>query len=226
MLKLYFMRHGETIYNIREIVHGWNDSPLSELGIFQARCTGYGLRDTRFVKAYSGDTSRQIDTAMNFMKENKNPAEIICDYHFREMNYGKYQEGSYADMLGPLFKKFNEEYHGYEGLYRHYNDFEIVEELFHRDETGEFEGLERVWKRVSEGLDAVCRENDEGNILISTSSFTIATVVHKLFPDFIQPKLVENASITEISYDGGFHLLDYNNTDYRKSGETYFASKR
>ncbi|MBQ6478270.1 MAG: histidine phosphatase family protein [Erysipelotrichaceae bacterium] len=220
-----FLRHGETTYNIQEIVQGWNDSPLSKLGVLQAKCTGYGLRNISFVKAYSGDASRQIDSAVNFMNENLNPAEIICDYHFREMCYGKYEEGSYEAMLGPLFEAFQEKYHGYDGLYRYYDDFEIVEQLLKRDETGRFEGLERVWKRVSQGIDAILKEHDEGNILISTSSFTIATVIHKLFPDFKQPRLVENASISIISYNGSYRLLDYNNIEYRKKGEKHFADK-
>lgn len=225
MIRLYFIRHGETQYNIQEKVQGWNDSPLTETGIYQARCTGYGLRNTEFTKVYSGDSLRQINTAVTLMKENNHPAEIIADKRFREMCYGKYEDGSYIEMLGPLFDIFHEPYGGYEGLYRHFNDLQIAEELFIRDETNAFEGLERVWKRVSEALDMICSTYEEGSILISTSSFVICTVIHKLFPEFIQPRLVDNASVTIVSYDGFYHLLDYNNTSCRKEGERHFPIK-
>ncbi len=140
------MRHGETEYNLQEKVQGWNDSPLTDLGIYQAKCTGYGLRETRFLIAYSGDALRQINTAKTCLRENRHPVEIIPDPHFREMNYGKYEDGSYIDMLGPLFDEVNEPYSGYAGLYRHYGDFQIADVLFKRDETGVFEGEKRVWK--------------------------------------------------------------------------------
>ncbi len=64
---------------------------------------------------------------------------------------------------------------------------------------------------------------NDGNILISTSSFTIAAALHNLFPDFVQPRLVDNASISVVSYDGSYHLLDYNNIQYRKEGEEHFS---
>ena len=66
----------------------------------------------------------------------------------------------------------------------------------------------------------ITSENKNGNILISTSSMAIATTVHKLFPEQKQDGLVGNASITVISYDGEYHLEDYNNTEYRSIGES------
>ena len=219
MLKLYLLRHGRTKFNEEEIVQGWNDSPLTKEGIYQARCTGYGLKDTRFDKAYSGDVLRQIDTAKAFLSQNEYKTEIIPDHHFREMNYGKFQGGSYFDMLNPLYVELSETYDGYEGLYRFYTDIEIADKIAAMDETKQTEGIDRTWSRFSEGLDMVTKENKKGNILISTSSMAIATTVHKLFPKVKQDGLVGNASITVIAYDGTFHLEDYNNIEYRKIGE-------
>ena len=34
---LYIVRHGKTISNLEAKVHGWTDSPLSELGVSQAK---------------------------------------------------------------------------------------------------------------------------------------------------------------------------------------------
>lgn len=222
MVNIYLLRHGETLFNLKEKVQGWNDSPLTEKGIYQARCAGYGMRDTVFSKVYAGDVLRQIDTAKIFISENRNPLEIIPDPHFREMCYGKYEGGTYREMLGPLFELNGAEYGGYEGLYHFYNDIEIARLLEERDETGVFEGVERVWKRFSEGIEMICN-SDEGNVMVSTSSFAIAAVIYKLFPAFKQPSLVANAAITVITYDEGFKLSDYNNTSYREAGEKHFG---
>ena len=222
MVNIYLLRHGETVYNLEGKVQGWNDSPLTEKGKYQARCTGYGLRETLFYKAYSGDAERQIDTGKILMSQNYNPVEIIPDPSFREMCYGKYEDGSYEEMLGPLFELNNAPFSGYEGLYHFYNDIQIGRLLQENDETGTFEGIERVAKRFLKGIDKIC-EKDQGNVLISTSSFAITTVLYKLFPDFVQPRLVENASITVITYDGDYRLTDYNNTAYRKAGEEHFT---
>ena len=35
-MKLYLMRHGETLFNTQKRVQGWCDSPLTENGIWQA----------------------------------------------------------------------------------------------------------------------------------------------------------------------------------------------
>lgn len=225
MIKLYLLRHGETVYNVQEIVQGWNDSPLTPLGIYQAKCTGYGMRNTVFTKAFSGDSARQINTAEVFMKENNCSVEILADQRLREMCFGKYEYGTYVEMLEPIYRKFNSVYEGHDGLYKYLDEIGIDSELYHYDETGKYEGIERLWGRLSNILNEICENYDDGNILISTSSFAINTILLKLFPDHKLNGLVSNASITEILYDGSFHLLDLDNIEYRKNGEQHYSFK-
>ena len=220
MLNIYFLRHGTTLFNSQDIVQGWNDSPLTDLGIYQAKCAGYGAKDIKFDKCYSGDCSRQIETAKLFLSLNNHRTEIVTDMLFREMNYGKYQGGPYINMLSPLFEMHGTSYGGYTKLYKYMNDIEIADEVARRDETGATEGTKKVWDRFKQGIEKIIKENDEGNILVSTSSLAIATVIHNLFPDFVQNGLVDNCSLTQISYENGkYNLVDYNNINYRKLGE-------
>ena len=220
MLKLYFLRHGTTKFNEDEIVQGWNDSPLSKLGEYQAKCAGYGARDILFTKAYCGDAPRQINTAKLFLSENRHETPILEDIHFREKNYGKYEDGSYYDMLNPLFKMHNQEYGSYDDLYKYMDAIEIANEVSKRDETGRSENINEVWKRLSEGIDRIVAENINGNVLISTSSISIAAMMRNLFPDKPKRTLVDNCSLTIISYENGKYTLDdYNNIDYRLIGE-------
>lgn len=37
---LYLMRHGQTLFNLEHKIQGWCDSPLTELGINQAKIAG------------------------------------------------------------------------------------------------------------------------------------------------------------------------------------------
>ncbi|MBQ1910463.1 MAG: histidine phosphatase family protein, partial [Erysipelotrichaceae bacterium] len=107
-MRFFLLRHGQTLFNLQEKVQGHNDSPLTKLGQYQAKCAGYGARNISFDYAYSGDTKRQLDTAKIFLSENHHPVEVISDPHFREMGYGKYEGGSYYDMLNPLYEALHE----------------------------------------------------------------------------------------------------------------------
>ena len=41
---LYLVRHGQTIFNLKRIIQGWSDSPLTQLGCAQAARAGMFLR--------------------------------------------------------------------------------------------------------------------------------------------------------------------------------------
>lgn len=222
MLKLYFLRHGQTELNEKELVQGWNDSELTDLGLFQAKCTGFGLKDIQFHKVYSGDSGRQIATAEAFLSQNiNNIPQIIKDSHFREKSYGKFEYYTYLDMVRPLLLRHNEALI-YDNLFKHYDDLQIAYEVSVLDDSGKSETPDMVWDRFSKGLDMIVSENSGGNILISTSSVAIAVVIDHLFPEFKDNGIVDNASITVISYqDGKYYLDDFNNTSYRKIGEQH-----
>ena len=65
MSKLYLMRHGQTLFNVLRRKQGWCDSPLTELGIEQAREAAAWFRDQgiHFDHVYSSTSERSCDTA-------------------------------------------------------------------------------------------------------------------------------------------------------------------
>jgi phosphoserine phosphatase len=84
-----FVRHGQTVWNAQGRWQGWLDSPLSALGIRQAKAAAEELRDTHIDAAYCSDAGRARRTA-----------EIICEPHalipvpveaLRERFYGGYE---------------------------------------------------------------------------------------------------------------------------------------
>lgn len=46
MTTIYLMRHGQTLFNVQKRIQGWSDSPLTEVGIEQAKQAGNYLRKT------------------------------------------------------------------------------------------------------------------------------------------------------------------------------------
>lgn len=218
-LDIYLVRHGQTVFNVQEKVQGHNDSPLTAEGIYQGRCTGAGLRDIPFVMAYSGDLGRQYDTARAVLSENRWPDVEIRQYpFFREMCYGRYQEGSYYDMLNQIFESIGVPYGGYEELSKYLTARQIA--LFLQDTDEAMETCDQVARRMIEGLDTIVRENPEGgNVLVATSSMAIDDVIEALFPGFIHDQLVQNGSVTVIRHDGdGYHLISYNDVSWRDEG--------
>ena len=64
MSKLYLMRHGQTVFNVRHLIQGWCDSPLTELGIAQAEAARDLIeeRGIRFDHACCSTAERACDT--------------------------------------------------------------------------------------------------------------------------------------------------------------------
>ncbi len=58
----YFARHGETLFNMRSLVQGWCDAPLTSAGIYDAYKLGQGLANVPFVGACVSDAGRAQDT--------------------------------------------------------------------------------------------------------------------------------------------------------------------
>ena len=62
-ISFYYVRHGETRFNVLDRVQGVCDSPLTERGISQAQATAERLRDVPLTRAFSSSSERASDTA-------------------------------------------------------------------------------------------------------------------------------------------------------------------
>lgn len=103
---LYMMRHGQTLFNELNRIQGWCDSPLTELGIRQAKGARKYFVDNGIIfdHAYSSTAERACDTL-----------EIVTGYSMpykrikglKEMNFGKFEGQS--ETLNPprdIFEDF------------------------------------------------------------------------------------------------------------------------
>lgn len=99
---LYIVRHGETEWNVKNIIQGQSNSNLTEKGIEQAKKTGGELKDVNFDAIFSSDSTRAHNTA-EIIKLDR---ELIIEtsHLLRERNFGKF-EGKHGDEFMEAFRE-------------------------------------------------------------------------------------------------------------------------
>lgn len=82
---LYLVRHGQTLFNVQKRIQGWCDSPLTDLGIQQAKAVGQYFQDNHIVidHAYCSTSERACDTLENIVD-----IPYTRLKNLKEMNYG------------------------------------------------------------------------------------------------------------------------------------------
>jgi broad specificity phosphatase PhoE len=100
MKTIYFVRHGESESNAKDISSGsGNDIPLTAKGRQQAKQAGIELKDKRIQLIVSSPMTRTVDTATIIAKElGYDPQKIVRNPLFKERDLGIY-EGQHRDRL-------------------------------------------------------------------------------------------------------------------------------
>ena len=89
MTHFYIIRHGETVFNRKGRIQGWCDSPLTDLGISQAKQLGKELKSIPFDVCFCSTSERAIDTA-NYILEGRN-VKIIPTKKLKEQSFGDFE---------------------------------------------------------------------------------------------------------------------------------------
>lgn len=95
-MDIYFLRHGETVWNTRGRIQGQKDTRLSEKGIQQAKMTAVGMKDIPFDVIYASPLKRAYLTAQIVRGERDIP--IILDDRLKEIGFGA-DDGRYKDRI-------------------------------------------------------------------------------------------------------------------------------
>lgn len=195
-MKLYFIRHGETDWNIQKRLQGQEDIPMNAAGREQAaQCAEYlsmywkaeGFSEPLIVSSSlsrARDTAIKIAEGLNIPKE-----EIIQDRRLMERDYGLQSGMTY------------EERSKYEKV--HPTDSEIES----REHTAQ-----RVWEAAEHYME-LCREHNQGHLILVTHGGCIRSMLRKLEKleiDWDKPLLNAGVTILENTDGKRFRLAVHN----------------
>lgn len=85
-MKLYVVRHGESIGNVTNILQGQLNFDLTDVGYMQAQKIAQRLKNHSFDAIYSSDLRRALYTAQHINQHHNK--EIIIDPQLRELTHG------------------------------------------------------------------------------------------------------------------------------------------
>lgn len=204
MLRIYFVRHGETVWNTLKIFQGRSNSPLTEVGVEQAKKLSQYLKDIDFKKVYSSPQDRALQTTKLLLGD-KN-MEITTIDEFQEINMGKV-EGIPREEFE---KNYPIEYHNFWNNALEYNPSAYNGESY-----------EEILHRVKLGLEKLIIENNDGNILVISHGVTLKAIFNvineKGIDEFSKQPVPENTSTTIVEYDSnGFKIIKFSDTEHLK----------
>ena len=104
---IYIVRHGETEWNIKHLMQGHLDSPLTQAGEQQAKDIALRLKHIHFDEVFSSDLLRAKRTAETIILERK--IAIKTTQALRERNYGVF-EGKVYDEYNQALQKLLVQY--------------------------------------------------------------------------------------------------------------------
>lgn len=188
-MKFYFVRHGETEWNVKKKIQGKTDIPLNERGEQQAEVLAKELRERQekgefcVVKAYTSPQLRAAKTAQ-IVAEGLEISCIALD-ELREMDLGEW-EGSNWDIIEAT----------YGNTYHYWNE--------HRryTHTPGGESYDEVLERTLVALEEIL-SRETGNVLVVSHSAILMALrcyLAKLpFEEMAKRFKTQNAGVVEIS---------------------------
>ncbi len=88
ILRVVLVRHGETEGNVRGIVQGQSDTPLTEKGIASTRRKAHKIRSLPFDAVFCSDLSRTVGTLKLIVGEIERLPDPVYTRALREIDFG------------------------------------------------------------------------------------------------------------------------------------------
>lgn len=187
-MKLYLIRHGETLWNRARIFQGKQDSPLTDIGIAQAIALGEYLREEKIKidKVFSSPLGRAYNTAKLVFSDK----EIISDRNIAEMAFGNW-EGKDIEHL-KVFEKDN--------YYNFFHKAHLYDSKPHKGES-----FEEVERRVEEFLNYLIENHRNETLVVVSHGLLLKVLLKHIKKDslenFWNTEVFNNTSLSLISYD-------------------------
>ena len=190
MLRLYFMRHGETVWNTERRYQGMTDIELSEEGLRQAECAAKRFKNIKIDKIYASPLKRAMKTAEKIAAEKG--LEIISEDDFREIHFGEWE----GKTVPELTEKYGESYTNF------------IREPHKYGFPGEG-SVENVINRIKPGIDRLIAE-EKGNVLIVSHGGIIRLMIMYIMgldSSWFTKMWINNTGVSIIEIKDGRKLL-------------------
>lgn len=179
MGKVYFVRHGQTVWNVENKICGATDSPLTALGHEQARKTGEKIKalGIHADEILYSPLSRAADTAMEISRITGIPARM--EPRLTEQNFGRF-----------------------EGTARNGAEFKASKACFATDYDGG-ESMLRLAQRIYNLLDELKAESERKTCILVAHN-GIARMVNSYFNNMTNEQYaafgIDNCQVLEYSF--------------------------
>lgn len=206
-INLYFVRHGQTLFNRYRHLQGWSDSPLTEKGFNDAKEAGKRLSNVSFNNVYCSDTIRAIKTANIINKENQKPVANIEDIAaFREQYFGYFEGANSVETEFKLYQRHSTTEPTLNAITAKHGIKEAINIWKEVDPFHDAESFEEIHTRLQQGLDYVFEQANDGDNVLVVSHGTLIRVLTSLFnPEIDISHSPKNGSVTKLhlTTDGG-----------------------
>lgn len=189
MKKIYFIRHGESLWNKTSKIQGALDIPLSKNGMREAELIASRFKDEKVDAIYSSKLSRAVETAKKIGKVKG--LKIIEIEELREISFGDWEGLCMEDI-----KK---------------NQKEDLKRWIFTPEKQKFkngESLKDVSKRTKKVLKEILNKTEDENIVVVAHSGAIKVMILDLLG--MPLKYYKNMSLGNVSLSL-VEKRDYNN---------------
>jgi len=177
MTTIYFIRHAESDYSVRES----RIRPLTEKGMADCRLVTKFLSDKNIDIVLSSPYKRSVDTLKDFANKYKFDILEIEDFHEIKSKFEKIAEEDFSTVMNSLWSDFN--YRKHDG-----------------------ESLAECQSRNIAALEKVLTQHEDKNIVIGTHGIALAAIINYYdntfhFDDFMHMSFIF-PWVVKMTFDG------------------------
>ncbi|MET3557643.1 putative phosphoglycerate mutase [Streptococcus rupicaprae] len=209
-LKLFFLRHGQTQFNVYRRLQGWSNSQLTEKGITVAQEAGRAFSDISFEAVYSSDLTRAIETGRIFLAQRDQQQPPIQEVKkLREVGFG-YYEGLYGPEVWKIAEDRARDVYDLEedAVITEGMKLNMLKEL---DPAQLAENYDDFSSRLLDAMADIVGHHSHGNLLLVSHSSAIKALFNLLDPDYKTDVDPENGSVSVMTYENGrYRVVAYN----------------
>lgn len=204
---LYFIRHGETTFNLEGRIQGQLDTPLSELGRQQAQALVAAFHDLPIDAIYSSPLSRASDTAQPVAEDLGLALKI--DPRLMELDAGVFQ-GLRSAELGEKFPDAIQKWRGQDP------DFRIPGGESRRD----------LMQRGRAVMEDIFAQGHKQAVVVSHGGLLAAALKALLqVPAERNPFVLYNGSISSLAVSSQIKLLTLNQMEHLRAAGCMLETK-